>query len=208
MTAKGHGAYVGEPGFGPEPRTIHSPPRKGGITMKKLFAALSITAAAVFALAVLAGASRPPEPDAAALISALLDYDAPNPCPFNCEVEDCEDGHELIKDSDHGNDIEVPGVGAHSCFAGITCEIHDCLPDSNSTLSLGDLEVVRDLIPALPVERLLAMDQAEPNLLFSPERQTVHVLGCGGLVLTNIELTPSQKAALVALDLDGVTDVG
>ena len=165
--------------------------------MKKLFAALSITAPAVFALAVLAGAS-PPEPDPATLISALLDYDAADPCQFNCGTKRCQGGHKLIA-HDYGNDHDL-GKGPHDCYIGYGCKVHTCDPDSNTTLALGDLEVVRDLIPAVPVERLLAMDQAEPNLLFSPERQTVHVLGCGGLVLTNIELTPSQKAALLALD--------
>ena len=141
------------------------------------------------------------------MVAALLDYEAATECEFNCETEKCESGHKLIE-SQYGNDDDFEDMGAHSeCYAYVRCVIHTCGVGEQTSLALTDLEAVRELLPTIPIERILALQSAESNLILHRERQTVQILGCGGLVLANVELTGNQKSTLEELSLDEPADV-
>ena len=60
------------------------------------------------------------------------------------------------------------------------------------------MDRILEIIPEVPGQQLLAMDEAEPNLLLNLERQAIQVLGCEGLVVASVEMTPGQRADLVS----------
>ena len=82
----------------------------------------------------------------------------------------------------------------HGCATPDTCASHKCA--EQTTLAPDELNTVVELIPDLSLRALVALHDAEPNLLLNVERQAVQVLGCQGLVLASVELTPWQKTEL------------
>ncbi|MDE2876050.1 MAG: hypothetical protein OXU69_06445 [Gemmatimonadota bacterium] len=163
--------------------------------MKRILTALGIAAPATMALVALIGATSPRGGDAAAMISALLDYDTGD-CTMKCMPEACDDGHALWKGSQNEDNY---GTGTHKCYERARCGkyVHPrCSPGGSG---LSDLETVLELVSEMPVREVIAMHETEPNLFFHSTRQAVQVLGCGGLVVAMIELTASQKADLEAI---------
>ena len=121
-------------------------------------------------------------------------------CEYACEVSPCGyTGHQLTW-TPLGNADQFLGMGAHDCYEGISCSPHDC-PDHGKTdlaLAIQAVDGILELIPEIPGQQLLAMDEAEPNLLLNMERQAIQVLGCEGLVMASVEMTPGQMADLVS----------
>ena len=144
-------------------------------------------------LAAGSGASEPPKNTPAAIrLSELLDFDT-SACDGNCELSGCSQGqHQNFLRIGEGNDT---GEYHSQCQAG-SCRgephNHDgCFAAGG--LTPEELEEMIDLIPQLSVGELVAMDTRETNLLVNHRRQAAQVLGCAGMVLASVELTPSQK---------------
>lgn len=97
-----------------------------------------------------------------------------------------------------GNDDQYMNDGTHvDCYWWDCSPWHDC---SEETFTMGDLEAAVQLIPEIPVETLMLMDETVPNLIFHADREAVQVTACTGAVLASVELTASQKADLASLD--------
>ena len=153
-------------------------------------------AAPVALLFTFAGAAETTSPEAAARISSFLSYDASD-CNTNCEIAICR----LLGTPGHANALMDPDEDGndkgeiHSCAYPKSCDAHTCGgPPPGGGLASLDLTTVAGLIPELSSDELTAMHAEEPNLLLNLERNAVQVLGCQGLVLASVELTPSQVA--------------
>lgn len=166
--------------------------------MRKLVGIPSIAIAATLSVAFLTGASHYRTPDVATTLSTLLEV---MHCEYACEVSPCGyTGHKLAW-TPLGNADQFLGMGEHDCYEGISCSpVHDC-PDHGKTdlaLTVQAMDRILEIIPEIPGQQLLAMDEAEPNLLLNVERQAIQVLGCEGLVVASVEMTPGQRAHLVS----------
>jgi hypothetical protein len=166
--------------------------------MKKLIGILGIAIAATLSVAFLAGASHYRAPDVATTLSTLREL---MHCEYACEVTPCGGTGHQLKWGELGNADQYRGGHEHPCFEALDCSpYHDCPPHGNTDLALAIQAVDRilELIPEIPGQQLLAMDETEPNLLLNMERQAIQVLGCEGLVVASVEITPDQRADLVS----------
>ena len=139
------------------------------------------------------GTSEPPRNAPAAIrLSELLDFDTSS-CDGNCELSACSQGqHQNLLRIGEGNDT---GEYHSQCQSG-SCRgaphHHDeCFAAGG--LTPAELEEMIDLIPQLSVGELVAMDTREANLLVNHRRQAAQILGCAGMVLASVDLTPLQK---------------
>lgn len=144
-------------------------------------------------LAAGSGASESPKNTPAAIrLSELLDFDT-SACDGNCELSGCSQGqHQNFLRIGEGNDA---GEYHNQCLAG-SCRGEP--PNHDACFAAGgltpeELEEMIDLIPQLSVGELVAMDTREANLLVNHRRQAAQILGCAGMVLASVELTPRQK---------------
>ena len=130
------------------------------------------------------------EPGIETMVLTLLDYDASS-CNTNCELSPCDGAGVHLNDvTPFGNDDgEV-----HSCAGGSGCRDHNCNP--NYTMAPDDLRTLIETVPSIPAKTLIAIDQAETNLLVNRDRRAVQVIGCEGLVLASVELTQAQQREL------------
>lgn len=92
----------------------------------------------------------------------------------------------------------------HSCAYPKSCKAHSCGPPPG--MAYHELTTVAGLIPELTFDALITMHHDEPNLLLNVERSAVQVLGCHGLVVASVELTPFQKAQLANASMRSLAD--
>lgn len=132
----------------------------------------------------------PDDPDTETMVLTLLDYDASS-CSTNCELSPCTGaGAHLNESTPFGND----GGEIHACVGGSGCYPHQC--DPTYTLAPDDLRTLIQMIPSIPANTLASIGRAEANLLLNQDRRAVQIMGCEGLVLASVELTPDQQREL------------
>ncbi len=132
----------------------------------------------------------PDDPDMETMVLTLLDYDASS-CSTNCELSPCSGaGAHLNESTPYGND----GGELHACVGGAGCSAHQC--DPTYTLAPDDLRTLIQMIPSIPASTLASIGRAEANLLLNQDRRAVQIMGCEGLVLASVELTPAQQREL------------
>ena len=132
----------------------------------------------------------PDDPDMETIVLTLLDYDASS-CSTNCELSPCSGpGVHLNESTPYGND----GGELHACVGDAGCSAHQC--DPTFTLAPDDLRTLIQMIPAIPASTLADIGRTEANLLLNQDRRAVQIMGCEGLVLASVELTPTQQREL------------
>ena len=151
------------------------------------------------AVAGFAGINVPDNGSVAIRVAQLLDYDAAG-CNTNCEMGGCKDATHNNASAVGGND----GGKEHNwCEPGGCSESgeHDHSCDRMAELVPPEaLHELFELIPQIQTRQLLSMDREDPNLFVNRRRKAVQVLGCEGLVLASIDLTPPQAATLALLE--------
>ena len=149
-----------------------------------------LVTASTLSIAWTGTAGSPVDPDMETMVLTLLDYDASS-CTTNCELSPCTGmGAHLNESTPFGND----GGELHACVGGAGCSAHNCNP--NYTLAPDDLRTLIQLIPSISAETLTAIDRVDTNLFLNPGRRAVQIMGCEGLVLASVELTPAQQREL------------
>lgn len=154
--------------------------------------ALAILVATGFVLAVFTGANSP-APNVPAVVSALLDYDG-SACNTTCTI--CTENPMRHKNTNDLTPLAEHVGWTHEQCQSTGCAFHNCV--IGVTLAPEELEDVLQLLPSVPAVDLLAMDDAQPNLVLDMNRGAVQVLGCQGLALASVELTPAQRRDLAS----------
>lgn len=154
--------------------------------------AFAVLIATSVVLVVFTGAGAP-TPDVATVVSALLDYDG-SACNTTCTI--CTENPRRHMNTNDATPFAQHVGWTHELCQPTGCAFHNCV--IGVTLAPEELDDVVRLLPSIPAVDLVAMDDSQPNLVLDMNRGAVQVLGCQGLALASVELTPVQRRDLAS----------
>lgn len=138
-------------------------------------------------------------------LDGTFDSDATRYC-LRCYNDDCDfDEHQAMFDWEAGFNFSDSQGGSHStCWSGFCSEKHP----SNETCSIGgedplqSVSAVEAAILSASATDLRRLVSDRPSVSFNPERQSIQVASCTGLIVANLQLTAELAGRFTRPELE------